>query len=445
MSEDIELHIFHASAFKNTLDAHYYLDLPCSPSTTMTSIVSHTSQTYHILAVHYYDLRIGYDVPYYNRHLDLRPVHTYTTNVPLSVVTSDLGSSDANHAALIAGVAAVPPALPFVAIVIYQPLSSFPERVYLYLTMPRLLQREIVEPGTEQELGNLPERDVGHRALGSLEHISLSPLSFYVPQPSILVPTQSRHICSEASRPCAGPWSKYEFLLVFSSHEYGSKGHAMVATRPSSAFAVPVLVIRLLALACTVPHYSPNYPRHEDNWYLQAVHRFGDALTHSGGVTPSLPSVIVALIYHRGYNIRGSSVLQIFVSTTLQLRRFEGAEPAAVKSYFAFADCSIQCTLETIREVMVPLVAVNRYEAREDGLQQLSAYQAAIPAHNNDGDFDMNADDIVEEEEEDPEIEQRWLQDYSAKSIALSGIMLEVSRAEHPCSWGVAIRTTTAR
>lgn len=57
----------------------------------------------------------------------------------------------------------------------------------------------------------------------------------------------------------------------------------------------------------------------------------------------------------------------------------------------------------------------------------------------------MNADDIVEEEEEDPEIEQRWLQDYSAKSIALSGIMLEVSRAEHPCSWGVAIRTTTAR
>ncbi|KAK0207752.1 hypothetical protein IW262DRAFT_1418041 [Armillaria fumosa] len=71
----------------------------------------------------------------------------------------------------------------------------------------------------------------------------------------------------------------------------------------------------------------------------------------------------------------------------------------------------------------------------------------------------MDASDFEEEEEEDPEIEQWSLEDHSAKSMALgdwarnrildgfwvtlcdqwmSGTMLEVSRAEHPCPWTCA-------
>ncbi|PBK59289.1 hypothetical protein ARMSODRAFT_967067 [Armillaria solidipes] len=140
---------------------------------------------------------------------------------------------------------------------------------------------------------------------------------------------------------------------------------------------------------------------------------------------------------------------------------------AAVEGFLTFADGSVRRTLETVQDRLWlkkqtrmrqfrSLVAANRYETREDGLQQLSAYRAAIRAHESDEDLDMDASDFEEEEEEDPEIEQRSLEDHSAKSMALgdwarnrildgfwvtpcdqwiSGTMLEVSRAEHPCPW----------
>ncbi len=140
---------------------------------------------------------------------------------------------------------------------------------------------------------------------------------------------------------------------------------------------------------------------------------------------------------------------------------------AAAEGFLTFADGSVRRTLETVQDRLWlkkqtrmrqfrSIVATNRYETREDGLQQLSAYRAAMRAHESDEDLDMDASDFEEEEEEDPEIEQRSLEDHSAKSMALgdwarnrildgfwvtpcdqwiSGTMLEVSRAEHPCPW----------
>ncbi|KAK0184178.1 hypothetical protein F5146DRAFT_251403 [Armillaria mellea] len=90
---------------------------------------------------------------------------------------------------------------------------------------------------------------------------------------------------------------------------------------------------------------------------------------------------------------------------------------------------SVQRTLETVHDRLWlekqtrmrqfrSLVAANRYETREDGLQQLSAYRTAMRAHESDEDLDMDASDFEEEEEEDPEIEQRPLEDHSAKNMA---------------------------
>ncbi|KAK0197685.1 hypothetical protein F5146DRAFT_1116753 [Armillaria mellea] len=103
---------------------------------------------------------------------------------------------------------------------------------------------------------------------------------------------------------------------------------------------------------------------------------------------------------------------------------------AVVEGFVTFGDSSVRRTFETVHDRMWlkkqtrmrqfrSLVAANRYETREDGLQQLSAYRTAMRAHESDEDLDMDASDFEEEEEEDPEIEQRSLEDHSAKSMAL--------------------------
>ncbi|KAK0472316.1 hypothetical protein IW261DRAFT_812121 [Armillaria novae-zelandiae] len=138
---------------------------------------------------------------------------------------------------------------------------------------------------------------------------------------------------------------------------------------------------------------------------------------------------------------------------------------AAVEGFLAIADDSVHRILETVQDrcwlkkqirmrQFRPLVAANRYETWEEDLQQLSASRATIQTHESDEDLDMDVRDCEEEEEDDPDIEQWWVEDHSAKSMALgdwaqnrtlggfwvtpcdqwiSGMILEVPRAEHPC------------
>ncbi|KAK0472128.1 hypothetical protein IW261DRAFT_1571143 [Armillaria novae-zelandiae] len=91
-------------------------------------------------------------------------------------------------------------------------------------------------------------------------------------------------------------------------------------------------------------------------------------------------------------------------------RRSGGAGDGGVEGYIDGA--------QTRMRQFTSLVAANRYETREEGLQQLSAYRAAMRTHESEEDLDMDANDFEEEEEDDPEIKQRSLEDHSGKSMA---------------------------